>query len=99
LGTAPDAEIARRLGRTPGAVCARRHNLGIASHLVPVDGLALRLMRRKAGLSQAALAALAGVHRAKPGALETERERSLPRAALERMALALGCEVKTLLCK
>ena len=96
LGTAPDAEVARRLGRSLGAVYSRRHNLGIASHLVRIDGRALRRLRLKAGLSQAALAKLAGVHRAKPGGLEIGRERSVARDALARMAAALGCDVKAL---
>jgi DNA-binding XRE family transcriptional regulator len=91
LGTAPDAEVARRLGRTLSAVYTRRHNL--------VDGRVLRRLRLKVGLTQAALAKVAGVHRAKPGALETGRERSLPRAALERMAAALGWEAKTLIAR
>lgn len=31
LGTAPDSEIAARLGRSRGSVAARRHKLGIKS--------------------------------------------------------------------
>jgi hypothetical protein len=32
LGTAPDAEVAARIGRTPGAVCQKRCHLGIPTY-------------------------------------------------------------------
>lgn len=35
LGTAPDAQVAARLGRSRGSVAARRHKLGIPATAAP----------------------------------------------------------------
>ena len=79
-----------------------RRQSGVQPPLQIGDRLTPRAGRR-AGASAAAVEGgpepggagrAAGVHRAKPGELETGRERSVARAALERMAAALGCPVR-----
>ena len=90
LGAAPDAEVARRLGRSLGAVYTRRHNLGVPGFLLPVDAAALRRLRVAAGLTQEGLAAAAGVHARKPRQLESGRDRTARRDELARLAAALG---------
>ena len=92
LGTARDADVAKRLGRSVSAVYSRRHVLKVAGFLVPVDRHRLQRLREAAGLSMVELARRAGVHTAKPHALESGRERSLARDALQRTAAVLGCE-------
>ena len=88
-------------GGRPARPLARRGvqpPLRIGDRLTPRAGrrAGVRRLRLKAGLSQAALAGLAGVHHEKPGQLETGRERSVARAALERMAAALGRPISAL---
>jgi transcriptional regulator with XRE-family HTH domain len=56
----------------------------------------LRKMRLEKGLSQERLASLAGLHRTYIGSVE-RGERNISIDNIERLAKALGCEVKDLL--
>jgi hypothetical protein len=62
LGTDTDAAVARRLGRSFRAVKDRRRLLGIPPFVVKVDGRRLKRLWSAAGLTQAGLAAMSGVH-------------------------------------
>lgn len=56
----------------------------------------LRRLRRKKGMSQEALAALAGIHRTYAGSVE-RGERNISIDNMERLAHALGARIQDLL--
>lgn len=68
------------------------------SNLISLFAKNLRLMRRKAGLSQEALAHKAGLHRTYIGAIE-RCERNISLKNVERLANALGVNPSILLSK
>lgn len=96
LGTARDAEVARRQGRTTRAVYLRRFKLGVPGFLEPVNGKLLRSLRRGAGLTQAAMAARARVGLLTVRDAESGQRKRVARDALERLAAALAVEPRSL---
>jgi DNA-binding XRE family transcriptional regulator len=96
LGTAPDGEVAARLGRSYSAVHSRRIVFGIPPYFVSIDGRRLERLRTKSAMTQATLAKKVGISR---GRLRTLEDGSSPRIRgdrAERLSVALRCDMSEL---
>lgn len=110
LGTIPDAQAARQLGRASSPVGIRRRLLGIApfdprikggykghADLVVISPEKIRVRRLALGLLQKEAAQRCGCHHVALSQIEIGMRLHIRRASLERLALGLACEPGDLL--